>query len=103
MLDNVAIRVLWPSIRILRITSDPVLRNHKLGMSHSSRSNFETSPLELVLSIDFSEVFPLRRFTVASRSGLRDQLDQAYSKQTYRMVRHLLRNIPVPIRDGVFE
>ena len=70
MLNDMPIWVLWPSIGILRATRDPVLGDHKLSMGHSSRSDLEASPLELVLSIDFSEILPLGRFAVASRGGL---------------------------------
>jgi hypothetical protein len=66
MLNDMPIWVLWPSIRILRVTRDPFLGDHKLGMSHSSLSDLEASPLELVLRINFSKVLPLWRFTVAS-------------------------------------
>jgi len=74
MLNDMPIWVFWPSIRILRITTDPFFGDHQLGMSHSSRSDLETSPLELVLSIDLSKVLPLGCFTVASRGGLRISL-----------------------------
>jgi hypothetical protein len=83
MLNDMAIWVFWPSIRILRITTDPFFGDHKLSMSHSSRSDLEASPLKLVLSIDFSKVLPLGCFTVASGSGLYISLvARVYSRLT---------------------
>jgi hypothetical protein len=105
VLDHQILSILLSSRGVLQSLLNKRLGDYQLCVCHSSRSNFEAPALELVLSVDFTEVLPARRLAITSRNGL-FHISRCHILEgtiTYWMMRYLFGDIPVSIGYSVFE
>lgn len=73
-------------------------------MCHTRRLDLKASALELVLSVDLAVILPGRSFGVASRDRLYVScIPAGRLGTTDGMMRDLLRDVAIPVRNGVFE